>query len=540
VGVLSGTNFYGLRAHSVGKYRQETHLGRKYIVVPIVALVEGVLQGMASVGPELALAEEFGRFPASWDGRPVVMNHPVANKKPIPANSPTVLESYQIGTIFNTSLEGNELHQEAWIDVERAKKLNDNSRAVLKALRANQNIEVSTGYFSQIEKSEGIHANSSKKYVAIQRNIAPDHLAFLPNGVKGACSNNDGCGIRDNAAEGEFEFIINAEDCDCGGTCGDCGDHGHNAPAVMTSKEVYERDQDIPLSVLQATRDVFINSFPDAMLTDDVRTLVSNALRKMQKYAYIVGMTKENVIYRSYDAGFDGYSNLQRSYTVGEDGSVTLGETVTEVNLITKVMPVANAEAASEDANDPSEGNTPKDNEDTTMTKVAETTTPAANAQATTTAPKVHKMTNDAGTLEVTFNEKGEPTGFAFTPVQNATSTEKPRSLADLLANAAPELRESIESGVKMHAQRKDGLIKALEDTKRCKFSKEQLSAMSIGDLENMAELAGANQVVTHSFGGIALPTARSNTQNFTPAPTVFKFKANGELDESDDEADAA
>ncbi|MEB3089954.1 hypothetical protein, partial [Parvimonas sp. M20] len=60
----------------VASVRTEEFRGKTYTVVPVIAVVEGVLQGVNSDAPELAVASEFGKFPASWDGRPVMMNHP--------------------------------------------------------------------------------------------------------------------------------------------------------------------------------------------------------------------------------------------------------------------------------------------------------------------------------------------------------------------------------------------------------------------------------------------------------------------------------
>ena len=69
-------DFLGIRAHTDGSFRTEKFAGRDYMVVPVVALVEGVIQGVNAANPELALASEFGKFPAGWNGRPVVMDHP--------------------------------------------------------------------------------------------------------------------------------------------------------------------------------------------------------------------------------------------------------------------------------------------------------------------------------------------------------------------------------------------------------------------------------------------------------------------------------
>ena len=57
-------------------------------------------------------------------------------------------------------------------------------------------IEVSVGIFTDNEDAEGDW--NGEKYLAVAHNYRPDHLALLPGEV-GACSINDGCGLRVNS-----------------------------------------------------------------------------------------------------------------------------------------------------------------------------------------------------------------------------------------------------------------------------------------------------------------------------------------------------
>lgn len=170
--------------------REEILLGDTHIVVPVVMMVEGVHSG--SGGPILHLAEELGRFPASWDGMPVVINHPVQNGINVSANSPTVLNKELIGRIFNTMMKGNKLTAEAWINEELIKTVSD---AAYTAMKEGNPLEVSVGVFTDQEDEQGEW--NGEEYIAIARNHRPDHLALLP-GDTGACSWNDGCGVRTN------------------------------------------------------------------------------------------------------------------------------------------------------------------------------------------------------------------------------------------------------------------------------------------------------------------------------------------------------
>jgi len=82
-----------------------------------------------------------------------------------------------------------------------------------------------------------------------------------------------------------------------------------------------------------------------------------------------------------------------------------------------------------------------------------------------------------------------------------------------------PEMRESVEAGLRMHAQRKEALIEALTKTGRCRFNKEQLKARTIDDLEAMAELA--NVPSYEGVGGTQVqPSANAAPQETGFAPT--------------------
>ena len=100
---------------ATGEIRAATFEGRDHVVVPVVALVEGVLHAVNAKNPELVLASEFGKFPMGWNGEPVVMNHPQAEDGTmVSANSPEILEKWQIGRIFGTRVDGDKLRMDAY------------------------------------------------------------------------------------------------------------------------------------------------------------------------------------------------------------------------------------------------------------------------------------------------------------------------------------------------------------------------------------------------------------------------------------------
>ena len=171
------------------------HEGKKHLVVPVVMMVEGVHSG--SHGPLLHTIDELGKFPESWNGIPVAVQHPQCGGKNISANNPEVVEKQTVGRIYNTHVEGGKLKAEMWIDEAKAESV---SPTAMTYIRQKRPLDVSVGVFTEDEPVEGDWQGET--YTAIARNHRPDHLALLPGGV-GACSWADGCGVRANAEGGD-------------------------------------------------------------------------------------------------------------------------------------------------------------------------------------------------------------------------------------------------------------------------------------------------------------------------------------------------
>lgn len=179
--------------------RQESLNGNDYLVVPTAMLVEGV--HVANNGALYYSPAEFGKIPEAWNGIPVTIYHPQNDDGEfISANSPIVYKFQTIGIIFNTFLnENNKLMSECWIDIDKTSLL---SPAVLDHIRAGKPLEVSTGVFTE---NDGVPGSwNGEDYASTASNFRPDHLALLPGG-EGACSWDDGCGIRANQKGGNVE-----------------------------------------------------------------------------------------------------------------------------------------------------------------------------------------------------------------------------------------------------------------------------------------------------------------------------------------------
>jgi hypothetical protein len=550
-----------------GDIRTETFQGRKHLVVPVIALVEGVLQGINAEEPELALSEEFGRHVDGWNGRPVVLNHPLDDDgEPTSANSPTALEAYGFGILFNSKVVGKKLKTEAWIDIQAAKDRGGEFEDMVSTLKKGDMVEVSTGLYTTLEEKTGRF--NGKAYGGIWRSIVPDHLAILSGEKIGACSIADGCGtprtnaknakdaenteeavqIRTNRAKiaenmqnwGQFRAL---SACSCAkpsknSKCA-CKEH----PQVLITRRV----------------DLKANKIPSGMVDQDVRKLLSAEIRKARgsQYSSILGFTKDKVVYESYGEypSNGGYVTYQRSFSISKDAKVTLGDDVEQVNVLMNIVKAnhkphatattednmalkpnrngsrARAEETEDDENDdihthgndtPAGGDEDPDDEDNDGEEAPIGDDPGDAGSPRAAARKGSAKGGKGNKGPVKRPAPGKPMGKggkvkgyqatdddANDEGDDVDTPARPHTLQSYLEEAPPELRETLESAVRLQASRKNQVIANLKATKRCKFTDEVLKAMSLTELENLAELAAVP-----TYEGRAMPRVQSSQQD--------------------------
>jgi len=178
-----------LIANISGEPRTEYLNGKEHLVVPMVLIVPGVLNG--SKGPLFYPSDELSKDPSVWNNVPMVVYHPMHDGKAISARQPSVLNKSFVGCVFNAKFDGK-LVAEGWFDVERTRRVDSR---ILRSLESHNPIELSTGLRTEEDPTPGVF--NSVKYDAVARNYVPDHLAILPD-QKGACSLKDGCGVLIN------------------------------------------------------------------------------------------------------------------------------------------------------------------------------------------------------------------------------------------------------------------------------------------------------------------------------------------------------
>lgn len=182
---------------NTGAHRYENYNGKKYLVVPVLALKQEVIRAVNAKQSEFVPIDSLRAAAMTWNGRPCVVHHPTRDGEQISANSPEVMEERAFGMIFGSHVNGENLGMEAWVDEDRLKDLGEFT--MLDDLQNDRPISVSVGAFVRTEPRIGSY--KGKQYGAVWRQTTGDHLAFLPRG-RGACDLDMGCGTA-RAAEKE-------------------------------------------------------------------------------------------------------------------------------------------------------------------------------------------------------------------------------------------------------------------------------------------------------------------------------------------------
>lgn len=419
--------------------REDSFEGKKYLIVPVVMMVEGVHHG--SHGPILHKAEELSNFSEAWNGIPVVVYHPEQDGVNISANSPEVIDKSGIGRVFNVHMDGEKLKGEVWIDLVKAQEKFPN---VLAHIRNGLPMEVSVGVFSDHEESEGNW--NGEDYQMIAHNYRPDHLALLP-GQQGACSWNDGCGLRTNNMKGGI--------------------------MEQTTMEVFKQLNKEGYFVSPV-----VNEQGYRELMDSVRSKLDAMDNDLRMY-FLVELYEDRVIYAV--RGNEGSQTLyQQGYEVNDKSEISFTGDPVEVRQ--KVEYVTNKMRRNK---------MPSINLNKKEVKMA----CCEDKVDRLIANKLTQYTADDKewlmTLEEDKLEKMAPKEPKAIPVVNKDEviSEYKKSLTkvdDYLAIMPESVKNQIQSGLEMYKQDRDEKITTILDNGKGDFQKEELEAMADTLLEKI------------------------------------------------------
>ena len=477
--------------------RRETRNGKNYIVVPVTMMVEGVHDG--NRGPLFHSAEELGAAVDAWNDRPVTIQHPEdADGNFVSVDSLGIAQEYEVGRIFSSRMEGAKLKSEAWIDEQRIRMLSPEALAHIEQGAA---LEVSAGLFSVDEETTGEYQGVT--YNAIARNHIPDHLALLPGGT-GACSWEDGCGIRANKEGGKDVKNKNDENQN------ELNKEQHLAGLIANAESGYRE--------VMGT----IQSKLDGMDTD------------IKSY-YLEDVYDDYFVYtvRSREGGTPS-KLYKRGYTVNENGELAFEEEPSEVRKQVSYVTLSKGGIRRTKFNNNSkkEVNTMSDKkkpccEDVVLALIANEKTPYNDED------KVWLLAleeNQVAKLVQNAKEvKEDPPEKEVTPQLNAEQVkeivkETFNTSESFMELAPDELKEQLRSGLRLHQEARARMVKSiLDNTSEGIWKEDNLKGMEIETLERIFKSVVNNSEADYSLLGEA-PVVNTNEQE--PLLTPFLKKA--------------
>lgn len=445
-----------IQANSQYNIRSETFEGKNYIVVPVVMMREGVHAG--SHGPLLHLAEELGKFEAAWNGIPVTVNHPELNGEFVSANIPQIRER-SVGYVFNTHLDGDKLKAEAWIDVQKLAAVDS---ACLGYIRNMRPLDVSVGVFTDEEESQGNYQD--EEYRAIARNHRPDHLALLPGGT-GACSWEDGCGIRNNEK----------------------GKGGQNE--MSQNKDPVKIKKDFVTNVL-------INQ----MGYHEVGRKIQQKLDAMDtdsRIHYLEEVYEDYFIY-AVDGRERTREYYRRGYTTNEDDSVEFGTEPVQVRKNVEYVQLQNMQRTKP----VKKGETTMANEKSCCPEKVDKLI-ANEATQFTQDDKEWLLTQEEATIDKMFPKEVEPKKEPNTNSKDEKVTaeqamqvlkeqiKQPQDFINLLPD---EMQDQMNNGLKLHQEKRTNLITGILNNTENVWKEEDLKQMDTSMLEKISTSIKANK----------------------------------------------
>jgi len=466
-------------------FTEKTVDGKKYFIAPVVALVEGVHNDV------LYTAEELAKFPMAWNGQPVTLDHPESGGTKVSANSPDLIEKWEIGRLYNFTFndESKRLAGEVWIEVGKITKL---APQVLMLIKNGQQLEVSTGVYIEEEMISGTW--NDEEYQSIAHNMRPDHLALLPGG-EGACNWNDGCGIRTNTGEGDYGVKSNEE-----------------KEKVNWMRKLFQQVSSAPARIL--------SQLTNELSHDDLRVELRDAIRAAEN-------DKSGIWIREVYDGYFIYEKVEvvngmetgpvklykRTYSIDNNEKAVINDDAKEVIEETQYVEITNNDK-------PIEKELKRmDNE----TRIAEliacnkTQFKEDDREWLSTLPECQLDKLKALDVEPEPEAVVEPEPVVAAPVEEEKKVEEPeveaapQTAEEYIAAAPDEMKETLSRALARDKAIKADAVEKLMANKNNKFTKDELIAKSLKELENLAELARVDVDFSGRAGG---PVAN-------PAPVV-------------------
>lgn len=535
-----------------GELRTAELEGVEHVVVPVTALVGDItIWPVNAPEPELVPLDTLMVAPASWNGRPVCHNHPEVDGALVSANSPDVLAAARFGTVFYAGIIDGRLQMEAWIDPVKVEAIGGAAVRTLERLRANSKddiVEVSVGCFVVSEERRGVDKNG-RAYARAWVEVFPDHLAILEEGSTGACSVKAGCG----APRAAVRHLVTAQGMDWQAPAKEDQMADTPAPQAQTVTPVRSLRERVTSFLRAATSGapaapemdperlfaLYGSNFTAmASLSDsELRNKLFGVLRSTEPAFDFIGDVYPDDKLVVYYVSPDGkWLTYRRSYTVNEDGTVTLGKKREQVVQTSQYEVVAAQDAETATPREAGCGCTKKTgetkslSEEGAMTKTARAKALIENARSPFVAADqtyLEGLTDERLTELETHAAEPQPAAPAAATTEQpaaapaqpeaqpapAAAAAEPKELseAEWLKTAPPSVRALVEDAKAKDAATRTALVASLKDAQE-QYTEAELNAMSTSELEKLdglvSALAGTDKAADYS--GRAWPRSAS------------------------------
>jgi hypothetical protein len=443
---------YSSKSTEAYQIREETIDEVNYLIAPVVMMVEGVHKG--SHGALYHPATELSKSASFWEGIPVVINHPQdTTGNYISVNE---VQNLIVGKVCNPKMDKDKLKAEIHLNVD---KTGVHSPTTIASLKANKVLEVSIGVFTDEIKEAGEW--NGETYVARATNHKPDHLAILPNDV-GACSVNDGCGIRVNKLQ-------------------------TNNKEGMTNEDItIQNSLLVDFRSLQAN-ELTYNDIQDLIWDKLYAMKVEDSQGREIKTCWSEAIYDDYLIYReNTKSNTETITKFyQQDYRVTKEGQIEFIDNPVEV---VKELKYKVAQTNKEGGQKMAEVKTPCPKG--TICKEAKVEALIANKlTAYTLEDKEMLMGLDEAIIDKMTPIEVEPV-IVNKEVEVVKEVPVVYKTAEEFINAAPkDIQESLRSGLVLNAERKANLVQSiLANSAKDSWTEDELKGMDTGMLEKLSK----------------------------------------------------
>lgn len=528
-----------------GKIRHAMYRDVEHLVVPLVAMVEGVVWPVNAPFPEFVSAKTLAAHPEGWNGRPVVNDHPYRSGDYVSANNPEVLVEEKFGEIFNARFAKKALRMEAWFNPILADAIGERAVEILDRARKHDDIEVSGGWFLTLVEREGTF--NGKKFQGEWTELVPDHMAFLSKGAKGACSIEMGCGAPRTARMHVFSANHETIDIQEQPMAAEATETPAEQPKSWVSKFLSSfREDKTGRPIVMAGAGSFDMSGTDSQLRSDLATELR---AKVPGFMGVEGVnSKEGVVLFS-SMPRNEWEFFTHAFT-NRGGKVKLSGEPAKVEPVTRFEPVA--ASTSQPVAAASGGCGCGENKETSMDRSARVAAIIANPKSGfTTAHQavLASMTDEqltaAEAVVVEVPAVAAPSQSAAPTAAPAVAAQVPPqtagTVAGMVAAAAqpeteeqtlarfPRIRDIVNNHESVQAARRGVLVTKLNNKDvQVAFSEQELKDMPLAQLEKFAAAMKVDTptVATGTVDRSLLVPSGSNVENDEEIPPVASMVA--------------